>query len=209
MKQAFVVYSVILVSLFQCSLAQTFKPFPDTGQTKCYNDTHEIPCPSSGQPFYGQDAQHPRVPRSYTKLGHGGTVLPDNAIHVDDGGKWIMTRDNVTGLIWEVKTSANSWDEYTWSGAQDQFIPGLNNATFGGFSDWRLPDVKELSSLLYLTNDNLIDLTWFPNNEPHPPYWSSTPDVSTTYAAWWVDFKHGCVDKTNKSNWYSVRAVRS
>ncbi len=31
---------------------------PDTGQSKCYNATVEIPCPSSGQPFYGQDAQY-------------------------------------------------------------------------------------------------------------------------------------------------------
>ena len=33
-------------------------PVPDTGQTKCYNNTVEIPCPQPGEPFYGQDAQY-------------------------------------------------------------------------------------------------------------------------------------------------------
>jgi hypothetical protein len=43
-------------------------PVPDTGQTKCYNATVEVPCPSPGQPFYGQDAQYTINPMSYTKL---------------------------------------------------------------------------------------------------------------------------------------------
>ena len=45
---------------------------PDTGQTKCYNDTAEIPCPAPGEDFYGQDAQYTTNPCSYTKLDAGG-----------------------------------------------------------------------------------------------------------------------------------------
>jgi hypothetical protein len=56
---------------------------PDTGQTKCYNNSTEIPCPGPGEPFYGQDAQYDGPARSYTKLG-------DNRV-----------KDDVTGLIWE------------------------------------------------------------------------------------------------------------
>ena len=52
---------------------------PDTGQTKCYNATVEIPCPSSGQPFYGQDAQYTSNPMSYTKLDGSGNALLDSA----------------------------------------------------------------------------------------------------------------------------------
>lgn len=33
-----------------------FSTWPDTGQTKCYNDTAEISCPAPGQPFHDQDA---------------------------------------------------------------------------------------------------------------------------------------------------------
>ena len=54
-------------------------PVPDTGQTKCYNATVEIPCPSPGQPFYGQDANYTINPMSYTKLDDSGNALPDSA----------------------------------------------------------------------------------------------------------------------------------
>jgi len=66
---------------------------PDTGQTKCYNDTAEITCPAPGEDFYGQDAQYTTNPRSYTKLDASGNALPDTAT------SWTMVRDNVTGLI--------------------------------------------------------------------------------------------------------------
>ena len=74
-------------------------PVPDTGQTKCYNATVEIPCPSLGQDFYGQDGSYTINPISYTKLDAGGNALPDSVT------EWIVVRDNVTGLIWEMKTN--------------------------------------------------------------------------------------------------------
>jgi hypothetical protein len=73
-------------------------PVPDTGQSKCYNDSVEIPCPSPGQAFYGQDASYSINTPSYTKLDGSGVALADSAT------SWVMVRDNVTGLIWENKT---------------------------------------------------------------------------------------------------------
>ena len=81
-------------------------PIPDSGQTKCYNDTAEISCPAPGEDFYGQDAQYTTNPRSYTKLDAGGNDLPDSA------ASWTMVRDNVTGLIWEVKTDDGSVHDF-------------------------------------------------------------------------------------------------
>jgi len=75
---------------------------PDTGQTKCYNDTEEIPCPQPGEPFYGQAAQYTINPPSYTKLDSQRNNLSDEAT------EWSMVRDNVTGLIWEIKTDDGS-----------------------------------------------------------------------------------------------------
>ncbi|MFO8239887.1 MAG: hypothetical protein R6T90_02695, partial [Dissulfuribacterales bacterium] len=75
-----------------------FSDFPDTGQKSCYNNTEKITCPSPGEAFYGQDSQFSRLPRSYTKLGQSGEELPDQASPAQDGGRWLMTRDNVTGL---------------------------------------------------------------------------------------------------------------
>ncbi len=51
---------------------------PDTGQNKCYDNSVIIPCPSIGQPFYGQDASYATNPASYTKLDINGSILPDN-----------------------------------------------------------------------------------------------------------------------------------
>ena len=142
-------------------------PVPDTGQTKCYNDTVEIPCPSPGQPFYGQDANYSINPMSYTKLDGSGNALPDSAT------SWVMVRDNVTGLIWEMKTNKDGIQNYndphdadntyTWYDSNpatnggnagtpgngtdtEDFIKALNDAHYGGYSDWRLPTIKELDS---------------------------------------------------------------
>ena len=76
---------------------------PDTGQIECY-DTNG--CPAPGEPFYGQDAQY-TGPRSYTKLNNDGNSLPSNA------SSWAMVRDNVTGLIWEVKQNRDGVVDYT------------------------------------------------------------------------------------------------
>ncbi|PTN35132.1 DUF1566 domain-containing protein [Desulfonatronum sp. SC1] len=213
MKQAFVVSIAILAGLFfsTSALAQTYYPFPDTGQTKCYNNTAEIPCDSvgPGDPFYGQDARYqPRLPRSYTKLGHDDTVLSDNALHVDEGGPWMMTRDNVTGLIWELKTNANKDDTYNWQNAQDVFIAGLNSANYCGFSNWRLPNIKELSSLVNAAGPLWIDAAWFPKNVSSY-YRSSTTNTGNTSHAWYVPFYSGDVNNSGKSDNYYVRAVRA
>ncbi|TVQ96995.1 MAG: DUF1566 domain-containing protein, partial [Desulfovibrionales bacterium] len=188
-----------------------YYPFPDTGQTKCYNNSSEITCPQPGQPFYGQDAQYqPRLPRSYTKLGHGGTILADNALHVDDGGPWIMTRDNVTGLVWELKTNANRDDVYAWQDAQSQFIANLNNSSFGGFSTWRLPSRQELASLLHAERiDPSIDTGWFPKTVDSW-YWTATTYAGNLSEAFIVYFnRDGGILYNDKSDSYFVRAVMS
>jgi hypothetical protein len=163
-------------------------PVPDTGQTKCYDNTGEIPCPSEGEAFYGQGAQYTIHPMSFTKLAHGGTELPDTAT-VADG--WIMTRDNVTGLIWEVKQDkddAKNYDNphdadntYTWYDSDpatnsgnagtagngtdtEDFINALNAENYGGYNNWRLPDRNELQSIVDYDRINpSIDTTFFPN----------------------------------------------
>ncbi len=78
------------------------RPIPDTGQTKCYDNEKDIPCPQPGEDFYGQDAHYTINPPSYTKLDADGNDLSD------DAEEWVMVRDNVTGLIWEVKHTTDS-----------------------------------------------------------------------------------------------------
>jgi len=180
---------------------------PDTGQAKCYDNDSEITCPSPGGDFYGQDAQYPCNPQSYTKLDSNGDDLPDNAT------EWVMVRDKVTGLIWENKTDDNSIHDkdntYKWQDAQDVFIAALNSAQFGGYADWRLPTVIELSFLV--DRDRYgpsINTTFFPNTVSSS-YWSSTTLVDDPYYVWYVLFDGGYLGYyINAGSDGYVRAVR-
>lgn len=202
-------------------------PIPDTGQTKCYDSDGVITCPSVGQDFYGQGAQYVNNPQSYTKLNSSGNPLSDNA-------PWAMVRDNVTGLIWEVKDSKDNTPDYenphdadntyTWYDSNpvtnggdpgtpgdgtdtEDFIDLLNSTQFGGYDDWRLPTIKELSFIQNLDTYNpTIDTTYFPHIYSY--YWSSTAHAGSASYTWNVNFDSGYVSYYGKSDCFYVRAVR-
>ena len=95
----------IYVCFIKTGMAMNYEqPFltPDTGQEKCYDNDTEIPCPNPGEPFFGQDASYSINPPSFTKLDTQGNPLPLTST------EWVMVKDNVTGLIWEVKTDDGS-----------------------------------------------------------------------------------------------------
>jgi|GEM_PF-2478803 len=168
---------------------------PDTGQIESYTDT------------FGEDSDYTINPPSYTKLDAYGNDLPDSA------ASWVMVRDNVTGLIWEVKSDGGTIHDkdstYTWQDAQDGFIAELNTQGFGGYSDWRLPTVMELSSIVNSgTYSPAIDTSYFPITMSSY-YWSSTTNACNTDSAWIVNFISGYVGiHHDKSDGYYVRAVR-
>ena len=125
-----------------------------------------------------------------------------------------MVRDNVTGLIWEVKTDDGSIDDrddtYSWQDAQDVFITQLNSNNFGGYSDWRIPTIKELAYLRLVDNYNpVINTNYFPNTKLSA-YRSSTTFTNDTEKSWYVSFVTGAMHPNlNKSlSVYYVRAVR-
>lgn len=108
----------------------------DTGQAACCDASSPIACPSPGQPFCGQDAQITGRQPSFTLSPDGLTV-----------------RDSVTGLTWQHSPDTNGngildpADKLTWGQAQGHPAT-LNVAAFGGYTDWRLPTIKELYSLI-------------------------------------------------------------
>ncbi len=174
-----------LATLCTSTLALSAQPFPDTGQTKCYDNTAEIPCDSigPGDPFYGQDAHfQPRILHSYTKLGHGGVELPDSAVHYFEGdGQWMMTRDNTTGRTWALEPGIL----YTWEEMLDA-VDLLNVTNFGGFNDWRAPSIKELTSILhYGTNGGLRDSAWFSSISYQ--LWSATSGAGNPVVAYLIN----------------------
>jgi hypothetical protein len=196
-------------------------PVPDSGQTKCYNNTVEIPCPSPGQPFYGQDANYSINPMSYTKLDSSGNILPDSAEY------WVLVKDNVTGLIWESKTSDGTIHDkdnlYSWYDPTNpypgtpgigtdtkDFIDALNVAVYGGYGDWRMPTVKELGTLINYdiqAPEPAIDTTYFPVMQTSY-YWSSTTFAMDKTFAWYVYFYDGYDGSFDKNFSTYARAVR-
>ena len=108
-------------------------PVADTKQIACYNDQFQlIVCPVEGGAFYGQDAQQSGRQPSYTDNGDG-TVT-----------------DNITGLMWRQSPDRNgdgvinAEDKLTY----DEASASASNMTLAGYSDWRLPTIKELYSLI-------------------------------------------------------------
>ncbi len=189
---------------------------PDTGQTISYTDS------------FGEDSDYTINPPSYTKLGYGGVELNDTATQSSDG--WIMTRDNVTGLIWEIKTDTGAVldiheknNTYYWCDTNpdtnggdegrcnygsntEDFIAALNDAEFGGFSDWRLPTRSELRDILdYDRNSPAINSDFFPNTTDYW-YWSSS--YFDNVRAWVTYFQDGQCIYEDKSIRHHVRAVR-
>ena len=145
----------------------------------------------------------------YTKVCNSGELAgqgtcPSDPILGNGTNDWACTRDNVTGLIWEVKTTSGLRDAdylYTWfnphspdgdPGAENssiddchtavrcdttKFVEEVNAAGLCGARDWRLPTVQELGGLVDMgqpAGEPAIDPVYFPHT-PLMPFWSSTP----------------------------------
>ena len=73
------------------------------------------------------------------------------------------------------------------------------------FSDWRLPTIEELITLV---NYNKINPACKLEDTEAGCYWSSTPNALNFRDAWFVGFYYGSINLGNKSNFFLVRCVR-
>jgi hypothetical protein len=100
-------------------------PVVDTGIKKFYSNHSLISAPSRGKRFYGQDAQYKGNQPAYRDNGNG-TVT-----------------DKVTGLMWQQDMGTKmTWDE---AGGH------ARKSRLAGYTDWRMPTIKELYSLILFT----------------------------------------------------------
>ena len=77
-----------------------------------------------------------------------------------------------------------------------------------GKSDWRLPWVRELSSIVDKKESNpSIDTDSFPNT-PAAYFWSASLRAGSSSNAWYVNFYYGSVYNVDISDPYEVRCVR-
>ncbi len=132
------------------------------------------------------------------------------AVFTDNGD--LTVTDSTTGLRWQQCTAGHSGagcvsgasDSQTWEEATS-YCEGLSLA---GFDDWRLPNIKELSSIVNTTTSSrAISLSYFPDTMQER-YWTSTTNASSTSEAWNVHFLLGNVNYNTKTGNYYVRCVR-
>jgi len=141
--------------------------------------------------FPGQDADYGRDSTnnvdtdghngfSFTQLDSNGDTMATSGDYINN--PWSCVRDNVTGLIWEVKTDTGgndlndqSWT-YTWYNSDsasngggvgstnggscidatncdtEKYVAAVNGVALCGFTDWRLPTRDELALLIDHSN---------------------------------------------------------
>lgn len=111
--------------------------------------------------------------------------------------------DNLTGLIWA--RNANIGGLMTWSAA----ITYCEGLTYGGYSDWRLPNRSELNSLIDASNYGPALPTGHPFAHVQGySYWSSTSFANSTIYACHADMLDGYMYRYYKTFSYYVWPVR-
>ena len=213
----------------------------DTGITTCSDGANnKQPCPVEGYP--NQDAESGRdIAESNNSNGHAGfdftKISKTGEALAANAKSWNCVKDNVTGLIWEVKTDDNGLHDKNWryswyepdnsknggdAGTQnggacgstsacdtDGYVKAVNAAGWCGYKDWRMPDRAELRSIVDYSRDKpAINTRYFPNTVSSR-VWSSSPVADGSNSAWFVLFYYGFDSWNYKSNHYYVRLVRS
>ena len=176
-----------------------------------------------------------------SKIANDGSTLAAGAALGSNPGDWACTQDNITGLTWEVKTTSGlrNWaSTYTWystNGVTNGGNAGSNSTTstcngtlascntqayvtavnagtgLCNASDWRLPSLRELLTLVLADGSSpAIDPTYFPNfpNTQTSFFWSASSHVASPADAWLVSFFGGLDAAISKSGDGYVRLVR-
>lgn len=112
-----------------------------------------------------------------------------------------IVTDKKTGLVWQDNSYAKSMKK-DWSDSKDY----CQNLILDGQSDWRLPTIKELQSIVNIKKSHPAIKEGFKNVAGS--YWSSSDCVSNTSSAWFVVFHSGSTLSRAKTKKYYVRCVR-
>lgn len=160
--------TVIIICLMLMTVllnSQTYK-IVDTNQTAAFDSLNSIIIPVSGQPFYGQDVNYSGNQPSYTDNGDG------------------TISDNVTGLMWTKSPDLDRdgdidyFDKVSFYDAPDS-VSAMNSRNFLGYSDWRVPNIKEQYSLILFSG---LDPSGYEGSSD-----ALVPFIDTTY----FDFGYG------------------
>ncbi len=132
---------------------------------------------------------------------HFKITLPDSRYKLLNNGTEV--KDKETGLIWRRCSLGQSWNGKTCTGTAKSYNwqQALSKAQSLGHG-YRLPNIKELYSLVEeRCDDPSINLNMFPNT-PSLTYWSSSPLYTVSF------FRGGTTDYYAKDSHFLVRPVR-
>ncbi len=268
----------VSTSLFAllCSLSTALfaAGLPDTGQTTCYDGSSMVACSETNAgdaaTYPGQDARYGRDAAAaagqltkigggdagfdYTRICNSGELAgqgscPPSPTLGSSTNNWGCTKDNITGLIWEVKLDdgglRDKYWTYSWysdatrsdgtAGALNAgsagsanggtcynkhngssgnycdtagYVAAANNASLCGASDWRMPRIGELRSLVHYGRAGpAIDTDYFPNTNSSL-FWSASSLAAYPSDAWSIYFGYGDDGDSHKSFSSPVRLVR-
>jgi hypothetical protein len=142
-----------------------------------------------------------------------GVAWPVSRFTAISTGSGTVVSDNLTGLMWLQDANCANTIAYnpdstgngsvTWQHALD-FVKGINDGTYSncgaGYTDWRLPNRKELRSLVDYSQYNPALQSGHPfSNVQVDVYWSSTTYADDTSKAWSVRMYGGDVYYDAKS----------
>jgi len=159
-----------------------------TGQVTCHDATgREIDCAGSGQ-----DGEFRR-----------GVPWPGPRFEIE--GETVT--DRLTGLAWCHNANLAEFP-LTWQEALD-YVAQMNRSRALGYSDWRLPNRRELRSLI----SHQTRRPALPENQPFTNifngwYWSSTTATISPAHAWYVNIDGGRMFYGGKDQSFLVWPVR-
>ena len=199
--------------------------YPAGNKSNCSSDPSAPQDCHQGRDATNDDDSDGHAGFSFTKLDRNGNILGASAT------AWSCVRDNVTGLVWEVKTDDGGIHDkdntYRWGGISaigydsdsregeyyddwDALVDGANNNKLCGYEDWRVPNINELAGIADLSRyDPAIDTNYFPNTISSTPYWSASPKVKNYDEACRISFYYGsdsCYYRRDEGGY--VRLVR-
>lgn len=160
-------------------------PVAKTGQTLCYDTAGTImSCLNTGQDGALQLGVNLSSPRFSTSID--GSVV-DNFTNLawSADGKLVVTRD----AGWDTDGASDD-GAVTWQHALD-YIGKLNSESYLGHTDWRLPNIVELQSLL---QNGMSMNTWLGGGgftNIGDLYWTSTSSEAYPGMAWVVQVDTG------------------
>jgi len=172
-----------------------YENVPRTGQTGCWdaNGNPLSSCAGSGQDGDKQAGVSWPNPR-LTNL--------DLSVPVTGGTLF----DRLTGLQWVTDGSTLSFancggGQLNWQGSLN-YVACLNANNYLGYSDWRLPNQKELLSLINWQQNaaDWLNSSGFSNISSTAVYWSSDTDALATGEAWPVRLSIGYSPANSKTS---------